>query len=261
MTKKATTTDKLKIITFGISTVTIGGGVMGLGSSIAGDGFPLFQFMGYGAIVSGLGTISLGLHSLWSVYDMMRIKKSYSLSYAIEEKSPVTIGGVLDFLTPSTQRKQVRNISKLDQIFTLEKVKQGNQRVSHVPGRVIFNFIKQGYEIQERNNCGSNGKPIGGFSLGSWQGKRWGANISNWNWSKRNWSTVSNIVKMGCIEYHRLTGFVLASGLGNRQTFKLLVNPDYVFDALCIALLKDRRRPAKNWQWLAEIMPPPAEKV
>lgn len=264
MAKKNKTKQILNQIGLGTTLLTISGSLFAIGVEIADTSFFIFKCAGISLIIASISIFIMGAYLLIATFDLIQIKPTYNLAYATEKKSPVIIKGVMDFIakTPKwdkPKKSQLRYISKLDQTFILKEVNDGQKRVHLVSGRIIYNWLKIGYQIQESDKRGRNDKPIGGFSLGSWYGIEWSKKFCGrkWRWSKNNWRIVSTIVKLGCIEYEQLTGFCLGSGLQKRHTFKLLVGYQYAFDALCIALLKDTCPPYNDWRWLSEIMPPP----
>lgn len=264
--KKLNTKETIKRVGAGSLFLITGGGLIGLGGWLGTDNLILFKWVSYGLIISGVLSFLIGFQTLKTASNMID-NTSLILSCGIDKKSSIMIGSeTLGFSinTPKwtkiiKAKKNERYISKLDQTFYLTRVNGSDIKTKQVPGWVIYKFLEIGYYKQLMKRTGKNGKPIGGFSLSTWQGVEWTGKgyRYQWQWSKSKWSTVMAIVKLGCVEYYNLTGVVLASGLEQRQTFILLVDPAYTFDALCISLLTDPRYPERNWHWLAEIMPPP----
>ena len=265
--KQLNTKETLKRVVVGSLFLIFGGLLIGLGGWISGDNLIVFQWVSYALRIAGVLSFLMGLQLIYTASNMID-NKSFTLSYQTEKKSPILIGSETfgfsinppEWVRIKGKKNKYREISKLDQTFNLTRVNGIDIENKQVPGWFVYKFLEIGFNKQLMKRKGKNGKPIGGFSLSSWQGVDWTGRgyRYQWQWSKSKWSTVMKIIKLGCIEYHRLTGgIVLATGLEQRKTFVLLVDPVYCFDAICIALLSDPLHPDRNWQWLAEIMPPP----
>jgi hypothetical protein len=149
--------------------------------------------------------------------------------------------------TSNYRPETVSRIDHLDCLFYTEI----DGSVKCFAGWILWRFLHDGEWKQVQIDAeyrGKRGKPPGAFSRSTWNGTAWRGKAYRYefNWSKRNWSMVYNILVSGILEFYRITNIKIATGLGEGETLRLSRGAGYVYEAVSTSLLSE-------WNWLKEI--------